>query len=277
MIGEIVVSDEYTLYLDESFTGDFNKVTQRKDNPLVVIAGIIVKNNYHDTILSDKINSLKCNIWNKCDNDPSYKDKILHELEMSYAITRKISKLKFEYNKVFKNKHIYNYTYDIMSNIIESSEVTIIGASIAEDELKQIHAKQTLNDVLSICMNVIIENYYHFLCSINGIGTICYESMPENQNEKIRKRYEIIKNTGTMFYPAKAINKRVKGIVFKNKTDNIIGLQVADFIPNALGRHILNKKYNDNKQRNVYYPILEKKIYDGNVGNIERFGVKKIP
>ena len=277
MIGEIAVSDEYTLYLDESYTGDFNRVTQRKDNPLFIIAGVIVKNNYHDTILSDKVNRLKCNIWNRCDNDLNYKEKILHELEMSYAITRKISKLKFEYNKVFKNKHIYNYTYDIMSNIIENSEITIIGASIAEDTLKHIHANQTLNDMLSICMNIIIENYYHFLCSINGIGTICYESMPENQNEKIRKRYEIIKNTGTMFYPAKAINKRVKGIVFKNKTDNIIGLQVADFIPNALGRHILNKSYNDNKQRNVYYPVLEKKIYDGNVGNIERFGVKKIP
>ena len=101
--------------------------------------------------------------------------------------------------------------------------------------------------------------------------------MPENQNAKIRKRYEIIKNTGTMFYPAKSINKRIKGIEFKNKTDNIIGLQVADFVPNAIGRHILKKSYNDNKQRNVYYPILESKIYDGCVGNINRFGIKKIP
>lgn len=269
--------DKYTLYLDESHTGNFNKDTKRKDNPLFVIAGIIVKNEYHDTVLSDKINLLKCNIWNRCNNDLNYKKNILHELEMSYAITHKISKLKYEYNKVFKNKHVYNYTYDMMSTIIQESDITIIGASIAEDDLRNLNSSQDLNDILSICMNIIIENYYHFLCSVNGIGTICYESMPENQNAKIKKRYEIIKNTGTMFYPAKSINKRIKGISFKNKTDNIIGLQVADFIPNSIGRHILGKSYKDNKQRNVFYPILECKLYDGCVGNIDRFGIKKIP
>jgi len=80
-----------------------------------------------------------------------------------------------------------------------------------------------------------------------------------------------------MFYPAKAINKRINGITFKGKTENIIGLQIADFIPNAIGRHILNKQYNDKKQRNVSYSIIENKLYDGFVGNKNRFGVKIIP
>ena len=269
--------DQYTLYLDESHTGNFNKLTNRKDNPLFVIAGIIVKNEIHDNELTYRIKSLKNHIWNRCENDSNYSNHILHELEMSNAITHKTKKLKFEYNKIFKNKHVYNTTYDIMSTIIKDSELTIIGASIFEDELSQLHPKQTTNDILSICMNIIIENYYHFLCSVDGIGTICYESMPENQNDKIRKRYEIIKNNGTMFYPAKAINQRIKGITFKAKTANIIGLQIADFIPNAIGRHILGKKYNDKKQRNVSYPVIESKLYDGCVGKKDRFGVKIIP
>lgn len=268
---------EYTLYLDESHTGDFNKITQHKDNPLSVIGGIIIENEYHDTVLTKKVNELKCCIWNRCDNDSNYQDKILHELEMTRAITKKIKELKCEYNKVFKNKHVYNYTYDTMNHIIQNCDLTIIGASVARDSLQKMHTTQTLNDILSICMNIIIENYYHYLCSVDGIGTICYESMPENQNAKIKKRYEIIKNTGTTFYPAKAINRRIKGIEFRDKKENIIGLQVADFIPNALGRQILKKTYNDNKQRNVYYPFIEKKLYDGNVGNIDRFGIKKIP
>lgn len=269
--------DEYTLYLDESHTGNYNEATKRKDNPLFVIAGIIVKNDIHDINLTNSVNNLKCNIWNRCDDDYDYKNHILHELEMTYAITHKTKRLKFDYNKVFKNKHVYNLTYDVMSNIIEKSDLVIISACIFEDELSRLHPTQAINDILSICMNIIIENYYHYLCSVNGIGTICYESMPENQNEKIKKRYEIIRNTGTMFYPAKAINKRIKGITFKQKTDNIIGLQVADFIPNAIGRHILNKTYNDKKQRNVSYSIIDDKLYDGCIGNKNRFGVKIIP
>lgn len=269
--------DEYTLYLDESHTGDYNKETKRKDNPLFIMAGVIVKNENHDTFLTNSVNILKNNIWNKCDNDPHYKEHILHELEMSNAITHKIKKLKCEYNKVFKNKHVYNFTYDVMSKIIEDADLIIICVGIFEDKLAKLHPIQSLNDILSICMNIIIENYYHYLCSVNGIGTICYESMPENQNEKIKKRYEIIRNTGTMFYPAKAINKRIKGIIFKEKAANIIGLQIADFIPNSIGRHILSKTYNDKKQRNVPFSIIENKLYDGCVGNKNRFGIKIIP
>lgn len=86
-----------TLYLDESHTGNYNESTKRKDNPLFVIAGIIVKNDIHDTNLTNSVNSLKNNIWNRCGDDPDYKDHILHELEMTYAITHKTKRLKFDY------------------------------------------------------------------------------------------------------------------------------------------------------------------------------------
>lgn len=269
--------DEYTLYLDESRTYNYNKETNEQERPVFVIAGIIVKNKYHDTILSDKIDKLKCNVWNKCGNDPLYKEKVLHELEMSRAITRKLNKLKNNYDKIFKNIHIYNFTYDCMTDIVKTSDVTILGACIDEELLKNMHISQSLNDVYSICMNIIIENYYHFLCTVNGIGSICYESMPDNQNEKIRKRFNSIRNTGTMFYPAKEINKRITSIEFKNKLDNIVGLQIADFIPNSMGRYYLHKSYNNKKERNIPYSIIASKLYDGSVNNIDRFGLKIMP
>ena len=53
-----------------------------------------------------------------------------------------------------------------------------------------------------------------------------------------------IKYNGTMFYPAKNINSRIKELEFRNKKDNIIGLQLAD---------------------------------DGGNGNIDKFGLKIIP
>lgn len=269
--------DKYTLYLDESHTYDYNKKTKQHENPTFVIAGIIVKDEYHDTILSNKMDKLKCNIWNKCGNDPLYNDKILHELEMSRAITHKLSKLKNNYDKVFKNIHIYNFTYDYMTDIIKTSDITILGACIHENLLNDMNLSQSLNDLYSICMNIIIENYYHFLCTVNGIGSICYESMPDNQNKKVEKRYKYIRNTGTMFYPAKEINKRITSIEFKNKLANVVGLQIADFIPNSMGRYKLHKTYNNKEERNIPYSIIESKLYDGAVNNIDRFGLKIMP
>ena len=269
--------DEYILFLDESETANYNKETDERENKHFVIGGIICKNEYHDNILTTQVNGLKCNIWNKCGDHEDYKENILHELEMSRAITHQYKQLKFRYNKIFKNKHVYNFTYDILADIIKNGEMYILSATINEDALNNIYDRNILNDRMQIAMNIIIENYFHFLSSVNGIGTICYESLPENQNNNILKRYKGIMQNGTMFYPAKKINKRIKGLEFRNKLENVIGLQVADFIPNAIGRHVLGKTYNDLKQRNIPYEIIEMKAYDGRIANKSKFGIKIIP
>jgi len=124
---------------------------------LSVIAGIIVKNDIHDNDLTNRVNLLKNSIWNRCDTDPDYKNHILHELEMSKAITHKIKKLKFEYNKVFKNKHIYNLTYDIMSTIIDETDLTIISACVSENVLESLETQELCFILQKQLINVLME------------------------------------------------------------------------------------------------------------------------
>ncbi len=268
---------EYTLYLDESETANFNKITNKRENTIFTIAGVICKNDYLNQILKPEICRLKNLIWNRCDNDPFFEDKILHELEMSRAVKKQLGQLKFSYNKVFKNTHIYNFTYDILTDIFNNSSITILAVCIDEDKLSKQFDMPQLNDRFQIAMNMIIENYYHFLNQVNGIGHICYESLPKNQNERIKKRYMGIKYNGTMFYPAKVINSRIKSLEFRNKTENVIGLQLADFVPNAIGRHVLGKQYKNSKERNISIDALYHKLYDGGINKKEKFGLKIIP
>lgn len=275
MIGDNM--EEYTLYLDESETANFNKSLNRRENTIFVIAGIICKNSYHDQELKPKITEIKRLIWNRCDNDPLFNDKILHELEMSRALKRQYNELKCEYNKIFKNIHIYNFTYDILTELFRESDFTILAVCIDDDKLSEQFDASKLNDRFQIAMNMIIENYYHFLNRVNGIGHIYYESLPKNQNERIIKRYMGIRYNGTMFYPAKMINSKIKSLEFKNKTDNITGLQLADFIPNAIGRYVLKKQYTDKKERNIDINALYCKLYDGGIEMKEKFGLKIIP
>lgn len=47
-----ILMKEYTLYLDESETANFNKIMNRRENTVFVIAGIICENNYHDQELT---------------------------------------------------------------------------------------------------------------------------------------------------------------------------------------------------------------------------------
>lgn len=269
--------DKYTLYLDESETANYNQTLKKRENTLFVIAGIICKNPYHEQVLKPKVNRIKELIWNRCDNDPAYEGKILHELEMSRALKKQYKQLKYEYNKIFKNKHVYNFTYDMLTHIFQTGELTVLAVCIDEDKLSEQYDMTKLNDRFQIAMNMIIENYYHFLNRFDGVGDICYESLPKNQNERIKKRYIGIKYTGTMFYPAKVINTRIKNLEFKNKKENVVGLQLADFIPNAIGRYILEKTYNNRKERNISMDVLQEKLYDGDIDKKEKFGLKIIP
>ena len=80
-----------------------------------------------------------------------------------------------------------------------------------------------------------------------------------------------------MFYPAKVINSRIKNIEFHNKKENIVGLQLADFVPNAIGRDVLKKSYKNLKERNIPIEVLTDKLYDGGIDMKEKFGRKIIP
>lgn len=271
MIGDIIV-DEYTLYLDESeipITDENNNET----NKLFVIAGIIVKNKYHDTELTNSLNGIKDIIWDKPKDLANRRSYILHEMEVTSAHYGRFGKLKHKYHRIFAKSSKYKLLYEKMSDLIQNCELTTLGACIRQKELYSLYNQDVLNDKKSILMQVIIENYYHFLMEHDAIGTICYEAMHENQNDIINKRYQYIKNTGTMFYPAKKINSKIKGLIFIEKDENVPGLQIADFIPNTLGRVECEK--NSNSEAN--YQSVHNKLYDGNRNMIEKFGLKIIP
>lgn len=264
--------NEYTLYLDESeipiIDTDGNEV-----NKIFIIAGIIVEDDYHDTELTNNLNLIKDTIWDaeKYKNDRH--NYILHELEVTSAHYGHFAKLKHRHHRIFAKSSKYKLLYQEMSVLIQNSKITTLGACIKQTELHNIYNKNVLNDRKSILMQIIIENYYHFLTEHNAIGKICYESMHENQNQIIRKRYQYIKNTGTMFYPAKNINKKIKDLIFIEKNNNVTGLQIADFIPNTLGRVLCGK---DSNSESTYQSVYNK-LYDGNRKMVTKFGLKIIP
>lgn len=104
--------DKYTLYLDESETANYNQTLKKRENTLFVIAGIICKNPYHEQVLKPKVNRIKELIWNRCDNDPAYEGKILHELEMSRA-------LKKQYN----NRKERNISMDVLQEKLYDGDI----------------------------------------------------------------------------------------------------------------------------------------------------------
>ena len=217
---------EYTLYLDESET------EHSSGKKYFCIGGIIVENSYHDNNLTVKLNNCKRRIWQK---DTDYDKHIIHELEINEAHEKHFSEIE-KYNKMFCVEKNYTRAYKEMAYIISDKNITTMGVSLCVDTIDSYYDKNFVNNKFIICMQLLIENFCHFLMKNNSTGSICYEELQTKQNGSILKKYNQIYYSGTMFYPHSVIQKCITGLEFKNKKDNITGLQIADFIPNDLAR-----------------------------------------
>ena len=122
-------------------------------------------------------------------------------------------------------------------------------------------------------MQILIENFCHFLQNNNAKGVIYYESINEAQDNLIRRRFNLIENMGTMYIKPKAIQNCITNIYFPIKADNFAGLQIADFVPNVYLRKITAKKLD---KYNIYQQV-RKSRYDGGLNKYDRYGIKILP
>ena len=255
---------KYTLYLDES------EVSSDSGNRYFVIGGVIIKNSYHEKKIVSKIDNLKKKIW---DSDPDFSSYVLHELEINRAFRNNLNNVK-PYNHIFiSNNTKYNEVYNGVCHILNDRNVYTIAACINHSELDKHYEKDDMNDRFAVLMQLIIENYCHFLIKHKSTGDICYESMMKSQNEKIERRFCHLKSIGTMYYSSSKVISLIKNINFVDKIANCAGLQLADFIPNALGRTQAGK---DPKYAKLP-KIIKKRLYHGNMGRKDRYGFKIIP
>ena len=144
--------------------------------------------------------------------------------------------------------------------------------SVNIEDLDRLYDCNDRNDIYYIALQLLMENFVHFLSVNEGIGTIYLETTDAVNNKRLQNLFHLLKATGTLFIKKEVLQTRLSTINFAIKSDNIIGLQLADFIPNSLARKALSK---GQKPYSIYNEI-ESKLYDGKIGMKDRFGFKII-
>lgn len=150
--------------------------------------------------------------------------------------------------------------------------VTTIGVCLDAAQLIKLYGGDT-NPNLAIALQLLLENYCHFLMHHNSTGNICYESLQEPGNQGLRQRFYALEALGTMYYTSRFFQAHIGDISFSSKTENLSGLQLADFIPNTLARSAsgLAPKHQPFKR------TVLKHLYDGGLGMKFKYGFKCIP
>ncbi len=254
---------EYTLYIDESET--FNSA----GNKFFVMSGVIIgKADYQE--IQAEMEALKRKVWNNAAGCENY---ILHEKDVGFANfslnSSKLSELPGCY-RIFKDAKKVQMLYNELSKLFKKSDLHTIGVCLDKNALFARYGERNLNNQLTIAIQFLVERYCQFLIMKQAEGDICYEAMQPEQNTKIQQRLYELKALGSMYYSPKAIQNHVREIYFVKKSENMIGLQLADFVPNTLGRYVAGMR----PKNTNFAKIVRAKLYDGGQDGAYLFGFK---
>ena len=251
---------KYTLYLDESET--FTNTHDR----FFAVGGVIIEESLNDSLESE-INLLKAKLW---DGDKNCSTYILHEKEIYEA--HKNGYAKNSCYNIFRENKKYRNLYAGLSKILKKYSLTTLGVCINISELAKLYPGE-INRPLTIALQMLLENYCHFLGKMGATGDICYESLMDPGNQELRQRFYELEALGTMYYTSKFFQTHIGDIRFEGKSANLAGLQLADFIPNTFARKCSGAKAKHDSFKN----IVLKQAYDGGIKKRSKYGLKLIP
>ena len=238
---------EYYLFLDESKPNtNFRNFT---------LGGVVIEKNIYENKIRSEVVKLK----KDCFGDENI---ILHEID--------IRKKEGSYKAITRDNQEMFFTE--LEKLFKKSEIEILAVSINLDELDKLYDADERNDIYYIALQLLMENYVHFLITNEGKGQLYLESTDAVNNSKLQNLFHMLKATGTLFMKREVLQDRLGAISFPIKGDNIIGLQLADFIPNVLARKALGK----NQKNFSIYNGIEKKFYDGKINRKDKCGFKII-
>jgi len=254
------MSKTFTLYLDE--------IQANNNLEYFCLAGIIIEDEYYQNEIKTAIDQIKMKHFDTI-------EVILHEKDIRNPFKMKetnpfkrLFKRKMG-NKVDKQKE---YFEDVVE-FFKENEFKVLSASLHQDNA--VKAYPGHRDKYFITLQIILENFTHFLIENNTKGNIMIESrstqIDTSLDDQLDMHFTKLRSvTGTLFYEPQTISKYIKSISFKEKSMNEVGLQIADMIPNPLNRHLSGV---DQSIQGIYEEI-ERKTYEGNRGNVKRFGKK---
>ena len=245
------MADNYVLYLDEC--GDQNLSSFDPQFPIFTLCGVVVSEE-QDKLLADRINSLKMDIWNNT-------NIILH--------SRDIRKCQNGFEVLF-DLEVKKRFIESVNDILGDDIYIIICCAILKEPYIRQYGK--LNDVYGLSLSYIMERVVFYLDSV-GKDNIELRTVIERRGKKEDKSllnyYNQLLDRGTYWVNGDRMRRYFKRFDMRWKSENIVGLQVADLVAYPITRHVLNPN-----GVNLAYDVLKKNIYqvDGKM-----YGMKVFP
>ena len=229
---------KYYLFLDEC--GDQNLANFDPSFPVFTLCGILISDDNYNEICS-KIIEMKQSYW-------SNKKIILH--------SRDIRKCEKGFEILFDLDTKKSF-YEDLNSIMRNSCYTIVSCSILKEPYIKKYGR--LSDVYGLSLSNIIEHSVFFLDSQNikkiELNTIA-EKRGKKEDTALFNYYNEVLDRGTYFVKPERIKSYFKSFEFKDKREDVLGLQIADIAAYPITRYVL-----DNEIVNFAFEILKSKFF----------------
>jgi hypothetical protein len=242
---------KYYLFIDE--TGDHGLVNLDPNFPVFLLCGVLLSQENYTKLRKD-INSLKNKFWNN-------KTVILH--------SRDIRKCEKEFQILFDLTLKADF-YKDLNSIISNSKYRVLASAINKTKYIKKYGKLS-NDVYELSLSFIIERAIFCLDEVAGDKQfeIVIEKRGKKEDKQLAEHFQRLLARGTGYISAERLKEVNTKISFKDKKENINGLQLADLIAYPSARYVI-----DSKRANPAFNIFEGKIYSK---NSKRYGLKIFP
>lgn len=243
---------KYTLYIDES--GDHGLSNLNPDFPIFLLCGVIVSSENYQQIDND-LKSVKQAIWKS-------EQVIFH--------SRDIRKCDKEFKYLF-NLELKAEFYERLDQVISESDFKIIAAAIDKGNYIKKYGKLS-DDVYEISLSFLIERTIFYLDDLNKSDTsleIIIEKRGPKEDKKLHEHFQKLQSRGTGLISPDELSQYNPVIIFRNKKENINGLQLADLIAYPTARYILEPD-----RINPSFEVFKNKFYEKGEN---KFGLKIFP
>ena len=241
----------FYFFIDES--GDHGLKKLNHEFPVFLLCGILVNEEAYYRI-RESFNSIKNQFWGNT-------NVIFHSRDIRKCEKAFVSLLDFNVKSKF---------YAELNQAMLENDFTVFVSAINKreyvDSFGELHDniyEQALTAVFNQIFIYLFAN--HSEAEIN----IIIEKRGKKEDKKLEEHFELLKNSGTEMFTAEQIVNWNFSMHFRNKKENINGLQLADLTAYPIARFVLNPEYS-----NLSFEIIEKKIFkqDGKL-----FGLQIIP
>lgn len=221
--------------------------------PVFVLCGVLIADSDYDRVRQE-FNALKDELWQN-------REVIFH--------SRDIRKCEKEFQILF-DMDVKQRFYKKLNDAIETNKYTVIASAIQKERYIRKYGRLS-NDVYELALSFIIERTVFCLDEhyVDKQLEIIIEKRGRSEDKRLAEHFQRLMARGTAYVNAGRLQALGMKITFRDKKENINGLQLADLVAYPIARYVIEPK-----RANPAMERFENKIYSRRG---KRYGLKIFP